>query len=290
MKVIIPMAGHSRRFKEMGYDVPKPFIAIDDKTMIERVCQMFAPTDEFVFICNKEHLVVEEHRKILEQAVRKCHIVEIEPHEYGPVHSVLQARERITNENEPIIITYCDFTMQWNYRQFLLKASLYEGAVVVFRGFHPASMGDTYYGYIKEDSNLEMIGLREKQPFTDNRMDEFAATGVYYFESWKTFYEYANQMISEGEKVSNEYHCSLILNYLVRDNKKVVLFEVDKFICWGTPNDLQEYQFWSEYFAKDVSRMLLESTTRDYAVRIKDVQLGLKKLGPNSEKAKATNL
>ncbi len=251
MKIIIPMAGHSRRFKKAGYKDQKPFIIIDGKPMVERVCRMFSPTDEFVFVCNKEHLLIKDYRKILEKIVLNYHIVEIEPHEYGPVYSVLQSEKYITNKDEPIIITYCDFTMQWNYRQFLLKSSLYEGSMAVFKGFHPASFGDTYYAYIKANENLEMVELREKQSFTDNRLNEFASTGVYYLENLKTFSHYANELLNSKEKVASEYYCSLIYNYLVRDGKRVNLFEVDKFICWGTPQDLEEYLFWSEYFAKD---------------------------------------
>ena len=290
MKVIIPMAGHSRRSKEMGCDVPKPFIIIDGKLMIERVCQMFSSTDEFVFVCSKDHLLVKKYRMMLKEVVLNYHIVEIEPHDYGPVYSVLQAEECITDESEPIIISYCDFTMQWNYRQFLLKACLYEGAVVVFKGFHPASLGDKYYGYVKANEDMEMIEIREKQPFTDNRTNEFAAAGVYYFESWKAFCQYANEMISDGQGASCEYHCSLVLNYLVRDNKKVVLFEADKFICWGTPQDLKEYQFWSDYFARDVNRISSRQKIKSYSANIKSVSSGGRKFRRGDMQSKTTNL
>ena len=31
---------------------------------------------------------------------------------------------------------------------------------------------------------------------------------------------------------------------------KVKYFEVDHYICWGTPNDLQTYQYWQRFFNK----------------------------------------
>ena len=244
------MAGHSRRFEAAGYNTLKPFILIDGKPMIQRVCQMFHPTDEFVFICNREHLEKNGYREILESVVANYQIIAIEPHELGPTYSVLQAESAVSNPEEPIIISYCDFTMQWDYRQFLMKAAQYEGAMPVFRGFHPASFGDTYYAYLAADSNLEMKQLREKQSFTDNRSEEFASTGVYYLDSWQTFYRYATEIMAKKETVGSEYYCSLLYNPLVRDGKRVALFEVEKFICWGTPDDLEEYVFWSEYFNK----------------------------------------
>ncbi len=251
MKIFIPMAGHSRRFKLAGYDTIKPFIQIGGKSMIERVCSMFSPKDEFFFICNKEHLQNTSYLRILERITTFCKIIEIAPHEKGPIYSILQAQDYVEDESEPFIITYCDFTMQWDYRQFLMKAAHYEGGISVFKGFHPASYGDTYYAYLKSNENMEMLELREKRSFTDNRVEEYASTGVYYLESWKTFSKYAHELLNSDKKELPEYYCSLLYNLMVRDGKRVCLFEVEKFICWGTPEDLEEYLFWSDYFSRN---------------------------------------
>ncbi|MCI0576896.1 MAG: NTP transferase domain-containing protein [Chloroflexi bacterium] len=244
------MAGHSRRFQAAGYTVPKPFILIDGRPMIERVCRMFSPQDEFVFICGREHLQAEPaYRDVLRRIAPKTHIVEIATHECGPLVTALAAEE-VMAEDEPVIVSYCDFTMGWNYEQFLLKAALYDGAIPVFRDFHPASFGDTYYCYIRTNEELEMIALREKQSFTDNRVAEFASTGVYYVDQWRTFKRYAQEVIAQEQKVAAEYYASLIYPLMVRDGRPVCVYEVEKFICWGTPEDLAEYTFWSEYFAQ----------------------------------------
>ena len=243
------MAGHSKRFQAAGYTVPKPFIMIDGKTMIEHVCQLFSPRDEFIFVCNREHLQAEPYyRDVLTRIAPCTHIVEVEPHDLGPVYSTLAA-DAYMRDDEPVIISYCDYTVLWNYRRFLHKAAMYEGAIPVFRGFHPASLGDTYYCYIRTNSDLEMLELREKQSFTANRSAEFASTGVYYLDQWRTFKKYGQELIERGEKVTDEYFVSLIYPAMVRDGQSVCVYEVEKFICWGTPKDLEEYLFWSEYFA-----------------------------------------
>lgn len=256
MKVLIPMAGHSRHFKQAGYDDPKPFIMIDGMPMMERACQMFSQSDEFIFVCNREHLRNEKYLKIVESLTPSYKIVEIVPHELGPLYSALQAEKYVDDKDEPIIISYCDFTAQWNYRQFLLKVAQYEGAIAVFKGFHPASFGNTYYAYIKANGNFELEVLREKQSFTDKRWGEFASIGVYYVESWKTFAYYAEKVLQDKPAELSEYYVSLIYNPMVQNGERVCLFEVEKFICWGTPQDLEEYLFWSDYFANDVPRLL----------------------------------
>lgn len=248
-RILIPMAGHSRRFRAAGYDVPKPFIEIDGVPMIERVCRMFDPQDEFIFVCNCEHLQANpQYREMLHNATPHTHIIEVAPHSEGPVYSALAA-DAVMPDDKPFIISYCDLTVQWNYQRFLLKAAMYDGALPVFRGFHPASLGDTYYCYVRADENLDMLDLREKQSFTDNRMEEFASAGIYYLDSWRTFRHYAHELINKGKRVASEYYASLIFPPMVRDGKSVCVFEIEKFISWGTPEDLEEYLFWSEYFA-----------------------------------------
>ena len=121
MKIIIPMAGDSKRFKEAGYSIPKPFMMIDGKSMIERVCSMFSSSDEFIFVCNKEHLRNKDYVGILEGAASRQQVIAIDPHNRGPIYSVLQAGRSIKDKQEPIILSYCDFTMQWDYQPFHLK-------------------------------------------------------------------------------------------------------------------------------------------------------------------------
>ena len=205
-------------------------------------------TDKFIFVCSKKILSKSEYREILKNITPNYAIVEIDSHELGPIYSVLQAEAQIEDKNLPIIISYCDFTMEWNYKQFLLQSAHYNGAMAVFKGFQPASFGDTYYAYVQENENNEMIELREKKSFTEKRHEEFASTGIYFIESWNIFSHYANKITKEKPQDLKEYYVSLIYNPMVKDGLKISLFEVKKFICWGTPQDLEEYFFWSDYF------------------------------------------
>lgn len=260
MTIVIPMAGHSRRFKAMGYETPKAFIEIDGIPMIHWVCRMFSPNDKFVFVALNTHLEVDHYKKILQSATPNYEIIGIDTHEKGPVYTSLFADDVIA-DSEPVIVSYCDGFQHWNYQRFLMKVADYEGGLTVFRGHQfymvdtPASFGDTYYAYVRANDQLEMLELREKQSFTDIRHDEYASTGVYYVSHWGLYKEYAKNLLETGLPVGNEYYVSLLYNPLIQDGKRVILFEVDKFICWGTPEDLEEYKFWSEYFGRDIKHI-----------------------------------
>lgn len=160
MKIVIPMAGHSRRFQKAGYQIPKPFLPIGDKTMIEQVCRMFSSSDHFIFVVHKDHYANPSYRAILERATPYKDIVPIDSHENGPLFTALSA-DPFMQPEEPVLLSYCDFVVRWDYRRFLLKAAMSEGAIPVFKGFHPASFGTTFYAYIRANEKDEMLELRE---------------------------------------------------------------------------------------------------------------------------------
>ena len=34
--------------------------------------------------------------------------------------------------------------------------------------------------------------------------------------------------------------------------KQIKIFNVKNYLCWGTPNDYKTYQYWLEYFKKNI--------------------------------------
>ena len=187
------MAGHSRRFNMAGYKGPKALLNVGEKKMISHVVEMFSPDDFFHFIVNQNQINKDPNLiNDLKNLVAFCNIIVIEPHEDGPMKSVLSVNG-IGPEDE-VIICYCDFTVKWNYKSFKRHIFGSDGAIVSFKGFHPASFGDTYYAYMRTKGD-EFIELKEKQSFTDNRIKEHASAGIYYFKKWKTVKKYGKDLI-----------------------------------------------------------------------------------------------
>lgn len=255
MRIVIPMAGASRRFVEKGYETPKAFLDIDGRPMIHWVCDMFSTEDEFVLLVRQEHLANDRYRRILEISAPRIELIPVEPNDKGPLYTALSA-DPVVDDAEPVIFTYCDFYQHWHYRQFLHQCHEYDGGIATFRGFHPASFGDTYYAYIRRNARNEMIELREKQSFTDMRHEEPASSGVYYVRQWQLYKKYAQRVLSDRSAVGGEYYISLIYNLMVEHGLHVTTFDIDRFICWGTPEDLEQYRFWSSYFRDDVHKLI----------------------------------
>ena len=56
MQIVIPMSGYGERFRLAGYLMLKPLIEIEGKPIIAHVIDMFPGEDDFIFICNNDHL------------------------------------------------------------------------------------------------------------------------------------------------------------------------------------------------------------------------------------------
>lgn len=252
MNVVITLAGHSRRFQAAGYTIPKFLIELDGKIMLEHVLDMFSPEDNFFFVINSIQLQkVPNLRRMLERIRPRTQVTIIEPHERGPVYSVMQ----IANipKDEELIISYCDFTVQWSYQQFKREAFGYDMAIPAFSGFQPASFGKTNYAYMHVDKYNHLVELKEKQSFTERRELEPASAGIYYFKSWEIFFKYALRLEKIGYGELREGYVSLISNLMVTDKLNVKVTTVDKFICLGTPEDVEDFKFWAGYFRRKIN-------------------------------------
>ena len=57
----------------------------------------------------------------------------------------------------------------------------------------------------------------------------------------------AEHLIKEDVKVNGEYYVGTSINYLINKGLRVKIFEVDNWISFGDPTELNLYYFWQDY-------------------------------------------
>jgi len=264
-QIIIPMSGFGERFRKAGYQVPKPLIEIDDKPIISYVIDLFPGELDFIFICNQEHL--ENPAYCMEEIIhRYCpsgRVIGIQPHKLGPIHAVHQI-EGLIDLTRPTVVNYCDFTCYWDWNHFkeFVSKSACAGAIPAYKGFHPHTLGSTNYAYIQEVNGC-VIDIQEKQPYTKNRMEEFASSGTYYFATGKIMFDAFQNTVEQDLSVGGEYYVSLAYRYLLATNQPVAVYPLQHFMQWGTPEDVAEYRAWSAVFRELVApKNVLQSSPK----------------------------
>ena len=86
-----------------------------------------------------------------------------------------------------------------------------------------------------------MLEIKEKEPFTANRMQEYASMGTYYFKKGAFVKKYFLELMDKEIDLKGEYYVSLVYNLLVEDTLKVSIYDVQHMLQWGTPEDVEEY-------------------------------------------------
>ena len=263
MNVIIPMTGYGSRFVAAGYQELKPFIRVMGRPVIEWIVKDMYPADvNIIFVCRVEHLMKDASmRERLLLLAPEAKIVSIEDWvKKGPVYDVLRGyRELLAQQaidaQEPCIINYCDFYMQWDYAAFAKEAAERgcDGAVPCYSGFHPNLLPEkNYYASCLTDAQDDLIEIREKYSFEKDKTKAKHSPGVYYFAGGAVMEKYC-QILTEHEEcaINGEYYASLPYNFMVQDGLKVwVPVNVEYFCQWGTPEDMQEFVYWTDLIRK----------------------------------------
>jgi NDP-sugar pyrophosphorylase family protein len=256
MQLVIPMSGVGQRFKDKGYKLPKPFIEISGKPIVQHVVDMFPGIEDVLFIVNRDHF--EDRELKLESRLAKIHsnakIVIIEPHKLGPAWAILQASEHIKQES-PVVVNYCDFACTWDFLAFRKELeSGIDGLIATYSGFHPHMLRNTQYAYLKINELENLIEIQEKLSFTSSPMDEPASSGTYGFGTGKILLDAIKNQISSGDSYNNEYYSSLTYKNMIASGQVIKSFQIEKFFQWGTPEDFEDFKHYKDFFTYKLNR------------------------------------
>jgi NDP-sugar pyrophosphorylase family protein len=257
MRIIIPMSGIGKRFLDAGYSVPKPLIEVEGQPIINHIVDLFPNETQFHFICNSLHLETTNMRSILLQKVPTAviHTVSVEARK-GPVDAVLQIQESIPDDEE-VIVSYCDYGTQWEYQAFLndMRSTGADGGIAAYIGFHPHMCHGDNYAFLQHQKKW-VTDIQEKKSFTEDKMNEYASNGTYYFRSGALLKRFFQELVEKDMTVNGEYYVSLVYKLMIQAGLRVRVFEIQKMLQWGTPRDLEEYSHWSTYFLQRKTKPL----------------------------------
>jgi HAD superfamily hydrolase (TIGR01509 family) len=236
IQIVIPMAGEGSRFQEAGYTIPKPFIDVRGKHMIQWVIDNVSSRKyslEFIFLCREKHL---ENNSIsfLDSYGFSYKIVPVKTLTEGAACTVLLAKN-IINPELPLVIVNSDQYLEWNADSFYtsLLNPRYDGVISTF--YSPDS-SDTKWSFVEINENMLITKVAEKIWLGPN-----ATTGVYGWKRASDFIAYAEQMIQKNIRVNNEFYICPVYNEAIQDKKNIRLIECKKLWGLGVPGDLEHF-------------------------------------------------
>lgn len=231
MNIIIPIGGIGQRFKDEGYDVPKPLISVLGKPMIYQVISSLQlENTDVVYIVYHNHLKEFNFETLVKFYFPKINIkfVSLDYLTKGAAETVLKGLETFTeNElNDSVLLLDCDTF----YNDDIIskyKSQSNKNTIFYFNSTDPKPI----FSYINLE-NDKVIEIKEKVKISDN-----ASTGAYGFENGAELKQYCNKILG----LDKEVYISCVYEEMLKDNKTIVGSKIDNFNCVGTPLQLKTY-------------------------------------------------
>ena len=243
------MSGQGNRYRDAGYTEPKPLIPVNGKPMIVRLLENFPESWDSVFVMAENHKNTELPSVLTKHRPRGKQIF-IEKHTQGPSFAALKAIEQLDPE-APVLLSYCDYAMVWDANQFahFVEDSDCDACVISYRGYHAHYRSPLQYAYSRLDGE-RVVEVKEKGSFTNEREREFASSGGYYFKTAKLLKKAIEFQMAQNLQLNGEFYSSLTVEALLRmqPSAHVRTFEIPGFFQWGTPEDLQIFDYWERSF------------------------------------------
>lgn len=232
--IILPMAGAGRRFAEAGYELPKPFIDVHGRHMIERVLEnLYFSGSRFILIAQQEH--VQRFANVFARLHQQypVHVVTVPGLTEGAACTVLTAA-RMINNDASIVIANSDQILDVKVEEFVADSDArgLDGSILTFWA------NDPKWSFAEIDSAGLVKRVAEKQVISQH-----ATAGLYYFRHGKDFLHAAVDMIVRNERVNNEFYVAPAYNYAIHAGSKIGIYEMNVAAMHGlgTPADLQRY-------------------------------------------------
>lgn len=245
MNLLIPMAGAGSRFREAGYTVSKPGIEVEGYPMVVQAARALPEGNQYIFICRDFH-IEEGLDKTIASHLPNSMFIPVNTLTEGQASTCLLAKEHINNDT-PLMIGACDNAMIWDKDAFETLCETSDCIVWTFRNSIAVAEKPEQYGWMKVDNNNTVIGTSIKRAISDTPKQDHAVVGAFWFKKGSDFVNAAEAMIDANDRINGEFYVDKCIDYILKAGKKVTAFEVKYYIGWGTPADLDTWNYWSGF-------------------------------------------
>lgn len=248
---LMPMAGQGMRFLKEGYSTPKPLIEVSGKPMIIQAASALPDTDKWLFICRKEMIENDHIDSFLKEYYPDSQVISIDYLTQGQASTCLLG-EKFIDTDESLLIGTCDAKTLWDKNLYykLVADNDVDALIWTFRNNAAVKRDPRMYGWVVVDDDNNVLKVSCKVPISDNPVKDHAIIGIFYFKKASYFFDAARKMIGNNRRINNEFYVDEAMNEVIEAGLRVKVFEADKYICWGTPDDLKAYDYWRTYFQK----------------------------------------
>lgn len=230
LHIVVPMAGSGTRFRQAGYDLPKPFIDVAGQPMITRVLEnLHHPDAAYILIARRQDQARLEALKL-----KQTQIIYTEYTTEGAACTVLLARGLIDNDR-PLLIANADQLVDIAMTAMVadMQQRKLGGLILTF-----PEQSDPKWSYARTDELGLVVETKEKKAISNQ-----ATVGIYLFAHGDDFVRAATKMIASNDRTNGEFYLCPVYNYLIAEGKRIGIHSIvrEAMHGLGTPEDLRHY-------------------------------------------------
>ena len=248
--LILPMAGAGSRFRMVGYDTPKPLLPVQEEPMVVQAVKCLPPSQRSIFICLNDHLQSYPLEKTISAAFQNSQVFGINEVTEGQACTceIGITKGNIDNET-PLLISACDNGAYYDVEKFyrMLDDTSIDVIVFSFTNNPTSQLYPHMYAWLKVNEEGTILDVSIKKTFPDYNATH-CIIGTMYFRKTSLFLKGLQSIYETNFRTNGEFYVDNLLIPLIQQGYKVKVFEVEHYLCWGTPNDYKTYLYWDDYF------------------------------------------
>ena len=108
------------------------------------------------------------------------------------------------------------------------------------------------YAWMETDENDYVKNVSCKK-FDETKHDlktSHVIIGTMFFRKAEYFMDGLQENYKNNTRTNGEFYVDDLINVNIKQGLRVKVFEVENYICWGTPDDYQTYIYWQSFFNK----------------------------------------
>lgn len=253
--LLVPMAGLGERFRRQGYTTSKPMLNVSGQAMAIQAARHLPKSSMQGFVLRAQMPERRTVLKTLQENFPQAVIDIVEKPTQGQACTAqrgLQAIKRQKSVYEtPLTIGTCDSGVLYQQNAFRRACADPDTDILVWgtRGYPNAVRFPRMYSWVKLAKNNNIEAISTKKPLAHPEHDPIVLV-IFTFCCAGDFERAYQRLIHENDRVNQEFYIDTLINHARALGMRCKLFEVDSFLCWGTPNDLKTFEYWQSCFHK----------------------------------------
>jgi hypothetical protein len=220
--------------------------------MVARALDSLPRAERWVAVCQAEHLPHPGLQEALrgDGASRAVETLAVAELTAGQASTCLLARDRV-DPDAPLFIAPCDTAFVYDEAAWvaLTADERVDAAIWTFRNHPHANRHPAQYGWVRSTVDGTVTGMSVKVPLSADPRRDAGITGAFWFRKAHTFFEAAERLIALDHRVNGEFYADSVLGVLVDQGCHVKVFDVQHYVCFGTPDDVRTFEYWQDYFS-----------------------------------------